>query len=87
MPRGTSPRSASSFAALALAAGAVSAQPIPLEPSTIEAYRTAIEPTVAEASFLAIDWYAELRPALQAAHESRKPLLIYVMNGHPLGCT
>jgi|GEM_PF-980290 len=59
----------------------------PFTPQTIERYREAIEPTPAETAYLDIDWYSELRPAVQQAHRTQKPLLIYVMNGHPLGCT
>ncbi len=50
-------------------------------------YREAIEPTADESAFLDINWYSQLGEAVREAHKSEKPLLIYVMNGHPLGCT
>ena len=46
-------------------------------------YRTAIEPTEQESEFLNVDWIAQLRQGVQEAHRTEKPLLIYVMNGHP----
>ena len=58
-----------------------------LTAETIADYRNAIEPTVEESSFLRIKWFSELRKAVQEANTTKKPLLIYVMNGHPLACT
>lgn len=58
-----------------------------LSPDTLSDYRDAIEPTSDESAFLDIDWYSQLGPAVREAHKTEKPLLIYVMNGHPLGCT
>ena len=58
-----------------------------LTSETMAQYGAAIEPTAEERSFLDIDWFSELRPAVQQAHRAEQPLLIYVMNGHPLGCT
>jgi hypothetical protein len=58
-----------------------------LTTETMAQYRAAIEPTAEERSFLEIDWFSELCPAVQEAHRAERPLLVYVMNGHPLGCT
>ena len=58
-----------------------------LDQTTIDQYQTAIEPTDDEVAFLKIDWKSQLSKAVAVAHASEKPLLIYVMNGHPLGCT
>lgn len=63
------------------------AQIPPLDQSTFDRYRNAIEPTGDETAFLGINWQSQLSRAVQRAYESEKPLLIYVMNGHPLGCT
>jgi hypothetical protein len=64
-----------------------SAQLPELNSQTIDAYRLAIEPTKTETAFLSIGWYSQLRQAVSKAFQSDKPLLIYLMNGHPLGCT
>lgn len=34
-----------------------------------------------------IDWVPSYREGLVAAAEAQKPILLWVMNGHPLGCT
>ena len=70
-----------------LSAGPMVAQLPPLSQSTYGRYQTAIEPTEDEVAFLNIDWKSQLSNAVSLAHQSDKPLLIYVMNGHPLGCT
>ena len=65
----------------------VSAQLPPLSSETIEDYQLAIEPTETGSAFLRINWYSQLRQAVREARHSEKPLLIYMMNGHPLACT
>ena len=55
--------------------------------SSLDRYQQAIEPTPDEVAFLAIDWQSTLGQAVAIAREADKPLMIYVMNGHPLGCT
>lgn len=54
---------------------------------TISKYRNAIEPTAEESAFLNINWFSALGDAVRTSNDTKKPLLIYVMNGHPLGCT
>lgn len=34
-----------------------------------------------------IDWYPDLLSAQKAAIEQEKPMFIWSMDGHPLGCT
>ena len=75
------------LALLVTMAGSAIAQLPLLDKTTIDLYQTAIEPTDDEVAFLKIDWKSQLSKAVAVAHESEKPLLIYVMNGHPLGCT
>ena len=65
----------------------VSAQLPELSLQTLEAYQQAIEPTGNETNFLKINWYSQLRESVSKAYQSDKPLLIYMMNGHPLACT
>jgi hypothetical protein len=66
---------------------ALSAQLPDLDVETFGDYRNAIEATSEETLFLNIRWQSTLRQAVKQAAEAEKPLLIYVMNGHPLGCT
>ena len=72
---------------LAILANPALGQMPELTPSTLDIYQQAIEPTDDEIAFLNIDWHSTLSQAVSIAHESEKPLLVYVMNGHPLGCT
>ena len=58
-----------------------------LNAKTVESFKNAIEPTEDESAFLKIAWESQLGQAVTKAYRGEKPLLIYVMNGHPLGCT
>lgn len=51
------------------------------------AYQDAVEPTEAESAYLDIAWHSQLGDAVRDAHHRELPLMIYVMNGHPLACT
>lgn len=44
-------------------------------------------PTEAEERWLQIPWRTNLMRARQEAQQQRKPLFLWIMNGHPLGCT
>ena len=54
---------------------------------TLAAWSTAIEPDEVEAAFRAIPWRNELAPAIEEAKVLGRPILLWTMNGHPLGCT
>lgn len=54
---------------------------------TLSSWRTAIEPDEVELSFRSIPWRNELAPALVEARALGRPILLWTMNGHPLGCT
>ncbi|MBM3972730.1 MAG: hypothetical protein FJ301_01340 [Planctomycetes bacterium] len=54
---------------------------------TLGAWSTAIEPDEVEAAFRAIPWRNELAPAIEEAKALGRPILLWTMNGHPLGCT
>jgi len=58
-----------------------------LEWGTYEAWKSAILPTPDEAAWATIPWHATLADGLRAAADGEKPILLWVMNGHPLGCT
>ena len=45
-----------------------------------------IVPTAAEDRYLSIPWRQDLMSARNEAQQSRKPLFLWIMNGHPLGC-
>ena len=47
----------------------------------------AIVPKAGELDWRAIPWQAELRTALAEASRLQKPVLLWAMNGHPLGQT
>jgi hypothetical protein len=69
------------FTAL-LAAGAVAQDATDAE---FAAQRDAILPAAEERAWLAVPWRAELRTALAEANREPKPVLLWAMNGHPLG--
>ncbi len=75
-------------ASLALLAPlALGAEAQTLRGRSLEEWRAAIEPGAAELRWLAIPWRASFWSALIEAQEQGKPLLLWAMNGHPLGCT
>ena len=46
-----------------------------------------IAPTEAELDWESIPWLATFHEGIVKANDEDKPLLLWVMNGHPLGCT
>lgn len=46
-----------------------------------------IRPNSRELSFEQIGWRNQFWPAVQQARELGRPVLLWTMNGHPLGCT
>lgn len=57
------------------------------EPLDVHALRAAILPSPADQEWQEIPWRSELRAALKEATDQRRPVLLWAMNGHPLGCT
>lgn len=55
--------------------------------STLADWLTAIEPDAVESAYRAIPWRNELAPAIEEALALGRPILLWTMNGHPLGCT
>jgi hypothetical protein len=47
---------------------------------------TSVAPTAAEDRYLSIPWRQNLMRARDEAQRDRKPLFLWIMNGHPLGC-
>ena len=54
---------------------------------TLQEWRALIEPAPAELAWTAIPWRASFWSALSEAQASERPVLLWAMNGHPLGCT
>ena len=80
------------FAALAVAAchaAIVTAQgkPTTLTWDTFEAVRDRVLPTEKEVGWQAIPWRSDFGQAVAEAARKEMPLLIWAMNGDPLGCT
>ena len=53
----------------------------------LNAWRDYLLPTQEEAAFEALPWRNTFAQGLQDADAAGRPLLLWVMNGHPLGCT
>ncbi len=53
----------------------------------LEEWRATILPTPDESAWSAIPWLASFADGIRRADAERKPLLLWAMNGHPLGCT
>lgn len=47
----------------------------------------AVRPTPAEERYLNIPWRFDLMAARKEAAQQGKPIFLWLMNGHPLGCT
>lgn len=77
-------------AALLLAAGLVRAQTetsyVP-DAKNWEDWFSFIRPSEEELAFEKIGWRNQFWPAVQEARELGRPILLWTMNGHPLGCT
>jgi 4-amino-4-deoxy-L-arabinose transferase-like glycosyltransferase len=58
-----------------------------LNDDSFEQLRDAIRPREEEQAFLEIGWHESFFSAVNEAHETNRPILLWTMNGHPLGCT
>jgi hypothetical protein len=50
-------------------------------------WRDYIKPTENDLLWTSIPWQNSFQEGLAEAREQQKPMLLWVMNGHPLGCT
>jgi hypothetical protein len=66
--------------------GAATARP-PLDDADFATWRERILITDAELGWARLPWYVTYHEGLEQAGVEGKPLLLWVMNGHPLGCT
>lgn len=62
-------------------------QAAPLDERSFERWREFLKPRKEETQFQEIPWRADLWTALQEAKAKDKPILLWTMDGHPLGCT
>ena len=49
--------------------------------------RDLVLPNPSEASYRKIPWRTSVLQGIVDAQKNDKPVMIYLMNGHPLGCT
>lgn len=58
-----------------------------LDAGELTAWRAHLRPSGDDLAYARIDWESTFLDGLQRAAAERKPLLLWLMNGHPLGCT
>ncbi|MDI9640907.1 hypothetical protein QPK87_18260 [Kamptonema cortianum] len=64
-----------------LACFAMTAQP------SLDSRIQSVLPSTEEEKWLTIPWRTDLNEARLASFEQRKPIFMWIMNGHPFGCT
>ena len=70
-----------------LAAGPNAPAAEPIRPEQFAKVQTLIKPGRGEDRWAAIPWLTDLWQARQLAAKQGKPILLWEMDGHPLGCT
>jgi hypothetical protein len=73
--------------ATASAIGCASAPPARLDDDGLQAWSRYLTPRDSELAWESLPWLSSYSDGVLAAQEQRRPLLLWVMNGHPLGCT
>lgn len=58
-----------------------------LDGLAVHEWAARLEPAAKDRAWLEIPWHASFHDGLQAADAADRPLLLWLMNGHPLGCT
>ncbi|MEZ6195342.1 MAG: hypothetical protein R3F20_06415 [Planctomycetota bacterium] len=56
-------------------------------PENLRDWLDFIRPSEAELAWERIGWRNEFWPAVEEARKLGRPILLWTMNGHPLGCT
>jgi hypothetical protein len=59
----------------------------PLTPEQFKQVRALVKPDVDEEKWAQIPWLSSLWDARKQAAKEGKPILLWEMDGHPLGCT
>ena len=52
-----------------------------------DVWKSYIQPLPSELAWAQIPWVTTFSEGINLARTQEKPLLLWVMNGHPLGCT
>ena len=65
----------------------VEREPFYLGKGTYKMWHDFIKPTRKEIAWAQIPWLTTFYDGLVESDRTQKPLLLWVMNGHPLGCT
>ena len=73
--------------ALAVALGVAPASAQQLTAEACAQVRETVLPSVSEEQWRTISWRDTLGGAVLEADEQQRPVLLWAMNGHPLGCT
>lgn len=68
------------------AAQSVNGHPVPTA-DNFAAWRDHIKPSASELQWESIPWRDSFSEGILEADRQGKPLLLWAMNGHPLGCT
>ena len=58
-----------------------------LNQSNYEIWRSYIEPKATDLAWAQIPWRSSFQEGLAESYREQKPMLLWAMNGHPLGCT
>jgi len=74
-------------ATLSVAATAALGQQHELTDGTFGRWKQYLQPTAQEQRWQEISWHAVFWEGVRRARAQDKPILLWVMNGHPLGCT
>ena len=61
--------------------------PLTLNKDTYATWRDHILPADRELAFQRIPWLTTFKDGILTSNRENKPLLLWTMNGHPLGCT
>ena len=80
-------RSAALVGAFWLAGCLTASAAAPLNPAEFDRVRGLIKPAAAEAGWERVPWQTSLWEARRKAAQEGKPILLWEMDGHPLGCT
>ncbi|MCC6405867.1 MAG: hypothetical protein IT453_01785 [Planctomycetes bacterium] len=71
-----------------LAAAVLTLSDVPsVDDRTLAEWRARIAPAENEREWSSIGWRASFWAAVEEANAAEKPILLWAMNGHPLGCT
>lgn len=74
------------LATVLLAASVATAPPV-LDQASIAQWGKYIRPTTEETRWQSIPWLTTYWDGVTQGQKNDKPLLVWVMNGHPLACT